>query len=163
MWHRAWVDAVDSVDFRPPDTYWMAQNRGVGLLIQGTRDWRDICVSAQVRSYLAEAIGVAVRVQGLERYYALTLERDGMARLIKALDGAHILAEVGFPWELNRAYDLSLAVEGQRLWAHIDGEPIFDLYDQDSPLESGALALVCRRGYLISGPVRVRPQVGDEY
>jgi hypothetical protein len=160
MWQRAWVDAVERVDFHPPGTYRLAQNRGVGLLIQGSREWRDIRLSAQVRTYLAEAMGIALRVQGLERYYALTLARGGKARLIKALDGTRILAEADYPWELNRPYDLSLSVAGQRLQAHIDGEIIFDLVDPDRPLENGAAALYCREGYLISGPVRVQPNAG---
>jgi ADP-ribosylglycohydrolase len=155
MWRRAWVDAVEHSDCHPPATYRLIQNRGTGLLIQGTRQWRNYRVSAQVKSYLAQAIGIAARVQGLERYYALTVGSDHRVRLVKFLDGASLLAEANYPWEVDRPYDLSLVVWENRLRAYVDGNLFFDLCDESHPLECGAVALVCREGFMLSSPVSV--------
>ena len=48
---------------------------GQGFIAQGTRDWRDYEVATTVTPLLAEAWGLATRVQGRERYYALVFDR----------------------------------------------------------------------------------------
>jgi hypothetical protein len=45
-WRHAWVDAVDRVDTLSPDVYRVIQNRGTGLLLQGTEEWHDLTVEA---------------------------------------------------------------------------------------------------------------------
>ena len=72
MWQRAWVDAVDRLD-HADEPYRLIQNAGLGQLLQGTREWRDYRVSADVTPHLADAVGLAARVQGLERGYLLEL------------------------------------------------------------------------------------------
>ena len=57
---------------------------------------------------MAKAAGIAARVQGLRRYYALLLCDDGKARLIKALDGDTVLAEAEFPWRQGSIHDFQL-------------------------------------------------------
>ena len=54
-----------------PETYRFSQNRGTGLISQGSLDWTDYRVEADVTPWMAAAAGVAARVQGLRRYYAL--------------------------------------------------------------------------------------------
>ncbi len=70
MWRRAWVDAVDQWEPWYKDAYRLIKNHGTGLLMQGTRDWVDYRVTATITPYLAKALGIAARVQGLRRYYA---------------------------------------------------------------------------------------------
>jgi hypothetical protein len=96
MWRRAWVDGVDGMGWDCPEVYRLVQNEGTGLLIQGTREWRDIRVSCEMAIHVAKAAGIGLRVQGLGRYYALLLCQDGKARLVKALDGQQVLGETGF-------------------------------------------------------------------
>ena len=159
LWRRAWVDAVDQVDFRRPDPYRLMQNRGTGLLIQGTREWTDYRVSAALTPHLVEAAGLAARVQGLCRYYALLLRRDGTARLVKALDGETVLAEAAFPWVMGQTYELSLQVVGTRIQASIDGALLFDVEDNTRPLDGGGIALIATEGRLSADAVRVQPAV----
>lgn len=157
MWRRAWVDGIDQYESRWAEPYRLVQNEGVGLLIQGTREWTDYRVSATLTPHLAVAAGIGARVQGMRRYYALLLGDDGMARLVKALDGDTALAETPLVWDLERPYELSLQVEGRRLRAAIDGRELFDVEDLDRPLIGGGAALICREGCVSSGAVTVRP------
>lgn len=157
MWRRAWVDGVDQLEGRWPEPYRIVQNHGRGLLIQGTQDWTDYRASAPVTVHLAKASGIAARVGGLRRYYALVLCDDGKARLIKALDGDTILDEIDFPWEVRQPYILALAVTGNRIEASIDDTPLFDVLDRERPLLAGGIALVCEEGCVASEAVIVSP------
>ncbi len=161
MWRRAWVNGIDRFDELSPEPYRLMQNSGTGLLIQGTREWTDYEVSAPVRPHMVVSAGIAARVHGMRRYYALLLAGGGKARLVKALDGDMVLAETDFPWHFDVTYNLRLEVQGNRLRASIDGEEIFDVRDHDRPLTDGAVALVCEEGRTESEAVRVRPLRGD--
>ena len=126
------------------------------MLIQGTREWRDYAVSALMTPHLARSFGIAARVQGLRRYYALKLVRGSKAQLVRELDGTHILAEAPCDWQLYETYKLGLAVEGQRIRGYVDGALLFDIEDE-SLLTGGALALLVEEGRLGCDEVRVAP------
>jgi len=157
MWRRAWVNGVDQFEGRWPEPYRIVQNRGTGLLIQGTQDWTDYRVSAPFTIHLAKAGGIAARVGGLRRYYALLLCDDGRARLVKTLDGDTVLGEIAFPWDVRRPYQLSLSVTHDRIEASIDGTQVFDVVDRERPLLTGGVGLICEEGCLASEAVSVRP------
>ena len=72
-WLRAWVNAVDHAGTRWASAFHLSQNHGTGLLIQGSRDWRNYTVQSAIMSDPAKSFGIAARVQGLSRYYALLL------------------------------------------------------------------------------------------
>ncbi|MGH2614911.1 MAG: ADP-ribosylglycohydrolase family protein, partial [Thermomicrobiales bacterium] len=93
MWRRAWVDGVDQFEGRWPEPYRLSQNHGTGLISQGTADWADYRVTANVTIFLAKEAGIAARVGGMRRWYALLLCDDGMARLVKDREGTTVLAE----------------------------------------------------------------------
>jgi len=138
-----------------PEAYRLIQNEGRGLLMQGTREWKNYQVNSTLTPHLVKAAGVAVRVQGMKRYYALLLCDDQKARLIKALDGDTILAEADFAWNLGEAYDLKLAVQDQTLTAMIGDTELFTVEDTDQPLTSGGIALVCEEGRVATELVEV--------
>jgi hypothetical protein len=159
MWQRAWVNGVDHVQ-HGAETYRLIQNEGTGLLMQGTCEWTDYRVTADVTPHLVKSAGIAVRVQGMRRYYALLLCRDGVespakARLAKMLDTPTVLAEVEFPWTFGETHELSLEVANATLQAWIDGMALFTATDPQ-PLENGAVALVCEEGRTATNVVRVR-------
>lgn len=157
MWLRAWVDAVDRVERRFPESFRVIQNEGTGLLIQGAMNWRDYSVNAVLEPHLARSAGLAARVQGLRRYYALLLVHPGLVRLVKLHDDERVLAETPFAWAFGGRYDLRLEVEGARLRAWIDGRLLFDLEDDQQPLEGGGIALVIEEGRMSTNAVTVQP------
>jgi ADP-ribosylglycohydrolase len=153
MWRKAFVEGVDRFEggreLRP------IQDEGIGLLIQGCREWTDYKVSTAVTPHMVETAGLAARVQGMRRYYALLLARGGKARLVKALDGYRTLAEIDFPWQLGTQYELTFSVTGSHLKGFIDGQLLFEVEDADRPLTEGAIALVVEEGRLSTGAITV--------
>jgi hypothetical protein len=155
-WRRAWVEGVDQfASWGEP--YRLVQDYGTGLLIQGTREWTDYRMSAEIRPHMVESAGIAARVQGMRRYYALLLVKGGKARLVKMRDTPTTLAEAEFPWQFGGAYRLSLQVTGDRLQAAIDDRPLCDVQDAENPLTGGAIALVCEVGRMAADAIRVQP------
>lgn len=160
MWLNAWANAVGHLLAHGEGGYRLIQNEGRGLAIQGTREWNGYRVSAAVTVQLARAAGIAANVQGLRRYHALLLCRDGMVRLVRVLDGETVLAEKPFAWRLNQPYPLALQVGEGRLRAWVEDRLLFDVRE-DSPLDGGAVALVCEEGSMTTGAVAVEAGVTD--
>jgi len=154
-WLSTWTAACSALSADPEATYRMIQNEGRGLALMGARQWRNYTLEATLTANLARTMGLAARVQGLRRYYALELT-EGSARLVRERYGTTVLASVPFEWSLYRAYRFELTVNGQHLTAAIDGMPLFDL-DDESDLHDGAIAIVLEEGRLACGDVSVRP------
>ena len=160
MWHRAWVNGVDQYSPRYPESFRLVHNRGTGLLLHGARDWADYQVAADVTPHLVRRAGIAARVQGMKRYYALLLTAgtDGegsKAQLVRELDGTTVLAECDFPLDLYRTYDLAVTAAGDALTGTIDGKPVLNA--KDDALPSGGIALVVDEGRTATQKVRVGP------
>jgi hypothetical protein len=96
-------------------------------------------------------------VQGLQRYIALLLCDDQTLRLVKALDGETVLAEIQYPWAHDQPYALRLQAEGNRLQAWVDGVLVLEAEDVDPALEGGGIALVCSVGRIDVDRVSVHP------
>jgi ADP-ribosylglycohydrolase len=156
MWKQQWVNAADFFEDEFGEAFRVIQNRGRGLVITGTREWTDYSVQASITPHLVKAFGLAARVQGLERYYALLLSEQNTVKLIKRLDGEIILAEQAFAWELGQPHHLQLAVKGNRISAYVDGALLFKVEDLDRPLPGGGIALVCEEGRIGSDEVSVK-------
>lgn len=156
-WQQAWVNAANNVNFIGHDMPLcrIIQNTGTGLLIQGTREWKDYEVSAIINPHLATSAGLAACVQGLKRYYALVLCRDQKLRLIKELDGCTVLAEKDFAWDFDQDYQMSLQTQANTLVAKVDGNVVFECADTDRPLLSGSVALVCEEGRVDFGHIAI--------
>jgi hypothetical protein len=152
MWRRAWVPALDRFDERWPEPFRIGQNRGTGMLITGARQWRDYTVTADVTPHLAAGVGLAARVQGLDRYYALELTGRDTVRLMR---GSTVLAASPYPWTFGRTYRLSLACHADRIRAGVDGTDLFDLHDQ--AYDCGGVALSVTEGRTATHDVRVTP------
>ncbi len=163
MWRRAWVNGVSGYEQGINEPYRLIQNEGTGLLIQGTREWRDYRVSATVTPHLAEAFGIGARVQGMCRYYALLLTRTandtGVVQLVRALDGVAPLAEAPFAWVYDQPYTFELRVIGRHLHGVVrasDGASVA-LVAQDDHLDGGGIALVLTEGHISADQVLVSP------
>jgi ADP-ribosylglycohydrolase len=157
IWRRAWVDGMDQWQCGWPQSFRLAQNEGRGLIIQGTREWRNYEVSARIRPTLAAAAGIGARVQGMRRYYALLLVAEGKAQLVKALDGDKVLTEVDFHWEVEMEYKLCLQVDGPQLRGWVNEQLLFEIEDESKPLMGGGVAFVLEEGHMMSEAMRVQP------
>ena len=151
------MDGVDQFEGRWPEPYRISQNHGTGLISQGTADWMDYRVTADVSILLAKQGGVAARVGGMRRWYGLMLCDDGMARLVKDREAITVVAEYPFAVELDRRYRLSLTVQGNRIFGDIDGTRVADVLDENDSLPAGGVGLIVTEGTLSSGAVRVEP------
>jgi ADP-ribosylglycohydrolase len=155
MWRRAWINAFDDVGTRWPAAFHLSQGRGTGLFIQGCRDWKDYVVQATITPLLAKSFGLAARVQGLLRYYALLLGPGQRLQLIRAFDATEILTEHSFEWQWERPYKIGLEVTGASLIGFVNDEELFRFQDADSPLKEGGVAFVCEEGLITSDQLEV--------
>lgn len=145
MWRRSWVSAVDQFSsWLGDESYRLIQNQGRGLLIQGTREWRNYTARAQVNPHLATACGLAIRVQGLNRYYALLLSAAGELKLVKQFHGETCLGKLSFDWQFGNPYQLWLRCEGTNLSAGVGEQTLFEVIDHD--LSAGGIGLVIEEG-----------------
>ncbi|HEU4743959.1 MAG TPA: ADP-ribosylglycohydrolase family protein, partial [Anaerolineales bacterium] len=161
MWTRQWVSAADHFENESGEAFRLIQNRGRGLVITGTREWTDYSVQARITPHLAKAFGLAARVQGLERCYAVVLSDQDTIQLIKRLDGEIVLAEQEFHWEFGQPYDLQLTVLDDQISAAVDGAVLFQTKDENRPLTGGGIALLCEEGRIGTDAVSVRPSIAS--
>ena len=162
VWRRAWVAAMDQWEQWWPQPYRLIQNSGRGLLMQGTREWQNYEVSADILPWLVNAGGIAARVQGLQRFYTLQLVSGKKIRLLKALDGDQILAEKDFAWKVYETYQLKLQVAGNQLRAWVNDELHFEFTDYDQPLTSGGVAYVVDQGHISSQAMKIQPFIRND-
>lgn len=157
MWRRAWVNGADHFTVTG-EPYRLVQDRGRGLVIQGTREWRDYRVEAEVTVHMAEAAGIAARVQGMRRYYALLMRRSGDLDLVRVVHEETVLARMpGSASGFGPAHRLAIEVRGDRVACFRDGTLLREVQDRGSPLAGGAVALVCEEGRAAFAPVTVGP------
>jgi hypothetical protein len=156
MWRRMWVDGTDHFDRWWPEAYRVVTNYGSGMLMTGTSEWTDYGVSSVLTPHLCNRFGVAARVQGMQRFYALLLCADGKARLVKAMDGETVLAEAPFAWTLGQGYTFDLQVSGSRLRGSINGKGVLEAVDDQDVLGGGGIALVCTDGRMGANEVTVK-------
>lgn len=160
FWLRAWVKGVDAI--YPWRKFSIVQNRGEGIVIQGTRDWTDYRATVSAFTVqLGRPAGVAVRVRGLNRYYAMLFSSDGdggrTVELVKALDEKRIvLASAAFAWELDREYEVVLEAKGGHIAGRIGGTEV-ELVAEDGQYAGGGVGLVVTDGAASSGPISIEP------
>jgi len=156
FWRLAWVNSVSIFSKNFPAAFRISQSVGEGIIIHGTRQWTDYAVSASVSIHLAQEGGLAVRVQGLRRYYAMLLSRDGYVRLVKVRDDQRtVLAEQSFPWALERPYFLKISVVGPAIECSIDNQPVFSVRDETATYRDGGIGLLINEGALSTSEIRV--------
>ena len=158
VWPRAWAEGVTMMSAGKDFHLRIIQNEGRGLASQATRDWRNYSVRATFYPVLARAVGLAARVQGMRRYYALLLCVDNgrhLLRLVKMRDTEQVLAEVEFEWNLAEHYDLRLDVTGSTITGWVKGEKFLAAVDLELAMTSGGIGLVLEEGRAEVGPVEI--------
>ncbi len=156
FWRQAWVNDVSIFSKNFPAAFSISQSVGEGIIIHGTRDWRDYEVLSDVTIHLATEAGIAARVQGLRRYYALLLSRQGKVSLVKVRDDVRtVLADKPFDWSFERPYAVKLSVKGNTIACALDGDTLFTVVDDIDVYDSGGIGLVINEGALSTSEIRV--------
>ncbi|KAL1407972.1 hypothetical protein Q8F55_004769 [Vanrija albida] len=159
MWDNAWIAAVDVFRAYAEKTVFIAQNNGHGLLSYGTREWTDYRVTVpDLTLKLGSPAGVAIRVQGLRRFYAFVFEEaqgEKVVSLVKQYDEKRtVLASTPFDWAVDTPYEVVLEARGAELKGSVGGAV---LSASDDAFDGGALGFVVTTGALAAGSVRVQP------
>ena len=155
MWRNSWVKATDHWTDRhiTGEVFRIGNDDGRGMIITGTSDWRDYSVRSKITCELATSGGLAVRVQGLERFYAAEVSKENKFRLIKLLDGKQILEECDLDFELYREYELEVTVIGNHITCAIDQETKLSFEDNEQPLLCGGIALFVENGTICTNEI----------
>lgn len=141
---RMFLQSVDHFGGHPDIAFQFAQNRGSGLVHIGCREWRDYRVRAAIRPTLG-TYGLAARVQGLTRHYALLAGEDGQARLVRRAHTETVLATAPFPWKARTFATFELALRGSRITASLDGQVIGEVDDSEG-LDAGGIGFAVTSG-----------------
>ncbi|QPF83638.1 ADP-ribosylglycohydrolase family protein [Bradyrhizobium genosp. L] len=159
MWKHAWVNNAGQFQTRWEGLR-VSNGEGIGFISQGSRGWRDYSVRSEVTPLLARGWGLAARLQGRERYYALLFNDvdGGRVSLVKRDHDETILASDRFAWQLDRPYALELRLHGVEIEAFIDGRLAFSVRDESRlPLTGGAIGLVVDTGSIAAQAVHISP------
>jgi hypothetical protein len=156
MWRRAWVDAVDLWTDEWPQSFRLIQNRGIGMISQGTAEWKDYRVASTMTPQLCQVAGVAARIGGLNRYYALVFEHPNRLRLMRAAGVVRTLAERECTWTFGDTRRLELEVRGGQIRGRVDGQLKLEAADE-RPLAGGAAGFIIGQGRLDADALEIRP------
>jgi hypothetical protein len=103
----------------------------------------------------AKSFGLAARVQGLTRYYALILGPNQVLRLIRKYDSLEVLTEAPYKWNWSHRYHFDLKVAGTTITGSLNGTELICYNDSNSPLLDGGIALVCEEGLIMTDEVGI--------
>jgi hypothetical protein len=117
-------------------------------------------VQAAITSDPAKSFGLAARVQGLTRYYALLLGPNQVLRLVRNRDSIEVLVEVPYRWDWSQRYHFDVEVSGTTITGSMNGIELIHHNDSGAALLDGGIALVCEEGLIMTDEVVVaRPAV----
>lgn len=172
FWNRSWINNVDHWHHWVKPAVCIARDKGEGLVSYGTREWTDYRLTViKLKLNVGTPSGVAIRVQGLNRYYALLFnevddindnlnDSDDKRRskgisLIKALDAERIeLARVDFDWAVDTEYEVVLEAQGSRVVGRVAG---LEISAEDGQYGGGGLGFVVTDGSLVADRVKIEP------
>ncbi|WP_245319360.1 hypothetical protein [Consotaella salsifontis] len=158
FWRKAWVNGVSFFSKNFPTSFRISQSSGEGIVIHGTRDWTDYRVSTELRVHLANHAGVALRVQGLTRYYAVRFTRQNRLEIVRVRDQrTEVLAEKEFPFVMEEAIPVAASVTGRTIRATVGGVVIEAMDDSADAIACGGIGLLVHEGALSTDSVTVAP------
>ena len=156
FWHRAWVNGVDVFSKRFPQSFHISHDRGEGLILHGTREWKDYTVEVDLMVHLGSSAGVVARAQGLRRYYGARVTRDGMFQLVKHYDDIYdIMASEKITFAFDKIINITFTVIGSSLSANIGNTTLMASDNSNFIMSSGAIGLMVTDGAASANTVRV--------
>jgi ADP-ribosylglycohydrolase len=155
FWRRAWVSNVHFFSKNFPQDFRISQNRGEGLIMQGSRDWADYAVEADLMLHLGAYGGVILRAEGQRRFYAARVTSDGRFQIVRRKDETEtVLVETSLDMPFETAFSMTASAVQDRMEARI-GDTVITASDASFP--GGAAGLVVHEGALSATRIRVRP------
>jgi hypothetical protein len=100
--------------------------------------------------------GVAVRTQGLLRYYALLCDQH-TTKIVKVLGQESVLAETKGGWEFGKSYELNLKVIGNKLVGSVNGQVVLETTDSEASLIGGGVGMICEEGRIGCEHLTIQP------
>lgn len=158
FWRMAWVNGVDFYSKRFPPSFRISQNRGEGLIAHGTRQWTDYTLKTDIVIHLGNYGGVALRVQGLRRYYGIRVTRDGALQIVRVRDDeVKVLAEKPFILAFETRLAVTARADGATIWASVNGTTLTAADDGPEAFANGGIGLVINEGALSAEAVTILP------
>ncbi|KAI1342488.1 ADP-ribosylation/Crystallin J1 [Xylariaceae sp. FL0016] len=154
FWKSSFVNGADV--FNAWQKLAIAQDHGEGIVSYGTRDWTDYKSAARGFSVnIGGPVGVAIRVQGLNRWYAIMFTKGHRIAMVKARDEKRIeMASAEFDWKMDEAYDVEISAEGTGLRARVG---TIELEATDGDYRGGGIGLVVSEGSVQVSALEVKP------
>ena len=156
FWRRAWVNAADTFSDTETGGFRLSRERGEGLILHGTRQWKNYSVGANITIHLGQYAGLIARARGLNRYVAARLHRGGRFEIVRAMDEERtVLASTALAWRLDESVPMSITVRGESISARA-GETVLEIDDAiGAALASGGIGLLVADGAVSANPIRV--------
>jgi hypothetical protein len=156
FWRMAWVNGASFFSKRFPSAFRIAQNEGEGIIIHGTRQWTDYQASGDVMMHLGNYGGLAIRAQGLRRYYGARVTRDGKMQIVKVRDEeTSVLAETAFKTEFEKNIAMKVTARGTRITFEADGVSLTAEDSANDAFRDGGVGLLVHEGALSSNEIRI--------
>jgi ADP-ribosylglycohydrolase len=156
FWRMSWVNGASFFSKRFPQAFRIAQNRGEGIIIHGTRQWTDYQASGDVMLHLGNYGGFAIRAQGLKRYYGARVTRDGKMQIVRVRDDdTKVLAETSFKTEFEKAISMRVTAKGDTISFSADGVSLSVTDNDPEAFQDGGVGLLVHEGALSSNEIRV--------
>ncbi len=154
---EGWINDLDVIrgEFSddPAPIAHLGKNRGVGVAVTGTLDWRDYRLACDFKIHAADRAGVVVRYQGLCRYYAVAITRSEL-QIIRNHYGETVLASIPFAAENDRRYPLEVAVSGAEITVRLEGREV--LRAADGAFASGGAGFMVENGLAGYAALKIR-------
>lgn len=156
LWNSTFVHNLEAPGWRWCRLYHrtsLIKNRGRGVIHTGAREWRDYRVTSTLEPVVCNECGVAARVQGLTRQYALLLRADDRLVLVRMAHEETVLAETAFAWTPGERHELTLEVCGDRLAGFVNARRLLEA--RDDVLVEGGIGIVVSNGRIHATPLRI--------
>ena len=113
------------------------------LALQRAHTWRDLRITAKLRSDDDDSIGLVFRYVDGDNYYRFSIDSErAYRRLVKFVGGAAtLLWQDNYAYSVGQAYTLVLEAVGPQLVGSIDGQLLFAVTDKD--LSIGRVGWYC--------------------
>ncbi|GAB5430059.1 MAG: ADP-ribosylglycohydrolase family protein [Devosia indica] len=156
FWRMAWVNGVDFFSKRFPPSFRISQSRDEGMVSHGTRQWTDYALKSDIMVHLGNYGGVALRVQGLRRYYGVRATRNNKLEIVRVRDDeVTVLADTDFAFDFETKLSFDAKVVGNTISATVNGTPISASDSSANGFANGGIGLLINEGALSTDAVTI--------